>query len=144
MKLIDSPDLTVIPGPVSPTDLRPAVHFEVKYSYSCTVDEIKFIEDNSLVILETVTIVGVNPAAPGSDIDLKFGIRPQFNVRPPRLTDADELKSSGTLKRKYTLFVLEKDLLAALDVDDLNLGSVKANVQLIYTHMGESRTEKVR
>jgi hypothetical protein len=144
MKLISPPDLTVIPGTVSDTDSRPAIHFVVQYSYSCTVDEIKFIEDNSLVILETVTIVGVNPTAPGSDIDLRFGIRPQFNVRPPKLTDADELKSSGTLNRKYQLYVLEKDLLAALDVDDLNIGSVKAKVQLIYTHMGESRAEKAR
>lgn len=146
MKLISPPDLTISQGklPHAPsTDTRVAVYFEVTYSYSCTVDEIKFIEDNSLVILEKLTIIGFDPADPGNDIDLRFSIRPQFTARPPDIADANFLNSHSPVTRTRTLFVLQTELSEALNVNGLMLNSVKANVQLIYAHIGESKPEKV-
>jgi hypothetical protein len=146
MKLISSPALTINKGRVPhalPTDTRVAVYFQVNYSYSCTVTEVKFIEDNSLVIQEKLTIIGFDPAPPGTDIDLKFGIRPQFTARPTDFADADLLKRDSTVTRTRTLFVLETELLSALDVNGLKLNSVKADVQLIYAHIGQSKPENV-
>jgi hypothetical protein len=146
MKLISSPTLTVTRGRIPhslPTDTRVAVYFQVDYSYSCTVDEIKFIEDNSLVILEKLTIIGFDPADLGNDIDLRFSIRPQFTARPPDIANADFLKKDSIVNRSRTLFVLETELSLALNVNGLNLDSVKANVKLIYAHIGESKPETV-
>lgn len=146
MKLISAPTLVISRGRVPqapPADTRVAVYFQVDYSYSCTVAEVQFIEDNSLVILEKLTVIGFDPADPGNDIDLRFSIRPQFTARPPDVANADFLKSNSTVNRSRTLFVLETELKSALNVNGLMLDSVKANVQLIYAHIGESKPERV-
>lgn len=142
MELKSPPKLTVTTGRVpgsSSTDSRTAVFLKVDYKYECTDAEIDFIEDKHLIILEEVTIKGFDPADPGNDIDLVFSIRPQFTARPPDKADAVFLRAnSKTVTRSRTLFVLQKELSDALNVNDLKLNSVKANVQLTYAHIGES------
>lgn len=146
MKLTSLPKLTVNQGKVpnaTPGDNRVAVFFEVNYSYSCAVAEIDFIDDNDLVILEKVTIVGVDPSKPGNDIDLRFSLRPQLTALPPDTADANFLRSNSTVTRKRRMFVLKDSVLEALNVNGLNLNSVKANVQLTYVHIGESDPQQV-
>ena len=146
MKLTNLPKLTVNEGKVPhalPGDKRIAVFLEVNYSYSCAIEEIDFIANNDLVVLEKVTIVGVDPSDPGSDIDLRFSIRPQLTALPPDTADADFLRRHSTVTRKRRMFVLKDNLLEALNVNDLHLNSVKANVQLTYVHIGESDPQQV-
>jgi hypothetical protein len=146
MKLISPPTLVISRGRVPralPGDIRVAVYFQVDYSYSCTVAEIQFIDDNGLVILEKLTIVGYDPSDPGNDIDLRFSIRPQFTALPLDIADADFLRSNSTVNRSRKMFVLQTELSSALNVNSLMLNSVKANVQLLYAHIGESQPEQV-
>lgn len=141
MKLTSQPKLILTEGrvPNAPGDTRRAVFLDVSYSYESSSSEVSFLEQNDLVIFESVTILGVDPAAPGNDIDLKFSIRPQFTVRPPDQASANFLRgNSFKVDRNRRLFVIKDDLLDALNVNGLVLNSVKANVQLTYTHIGNS------
>jgi hypothetical protein len=141
VELKSPPKLTVSKGkvPNAPDeDTRRAVFFTVEYSYQCKDTEIDFIERENLIILEEVTIKGFNPASPGNDIDLTFGIRPQFTVRPPDRSDAASLRLNSEVTRKQKLFVLKEELSKALNVNGLMLDSVIVNVRLTYAHIGES------
>jgi hypothetical protein len=141
MKLSSKPHLSygeaLLPGAPS-TDERIAVYLTVTYSYTSNSEEVDFLEKNGLKILERVIILGVNPAIPGGDIDLRFNIRPQFDVRPPDYATADDLRVPLKIERKRILYVLKSELVSALNADSLKLNSVKAMVQLSYVHIDYS------
>lgn len=143
MKLSREPLLSVgeglLPGAPS-TDDRTAVYLKIEYSYTSNNEEVDFLENNGLKILERVIILGVNPAIPGGDIDLRFNIRPQFDVRPPDYATADDLRVSLRIKRERILYVLKSELVSALNADSLKLNSVKAMVQLSYVHIDYSNS----
>jgi hypothetical protein len=143
MKLSTKPILSFHQGrlPGAPdTDNRLAVYFEIVYSYTSNSEEVDFLENNGLKILEHVIILGVNPAIPGGDIDLRFNIRPQFDVRPQDSATADDLRGSLSIARTKELYVLKSELVNALNADGLQLNSVKAMVRLSYVHIDYSNS----
>jgi hypothetical protein len=140
MKLSSKPILSIEEGPLTLTDSRTAVYLTIDYSYTSNSEEVDFLENNGLKILEHVIILGVNPAIPGGDIDLRFNIRPQFDVRPPDSATADDLRGSLRIERKKTLYVLKSELVNALNADGLKLNSVKAMVRLSYVHIDYSNS----
>jgi hypothetical protein len=146
MKLDSEPTLTVTEGRVPnalPTDTRIAVYFDVEYSYSSSNEEVTFLQNQNLLILERVYILGYDPSDPSHDLDLRFSIRNQFDVRPPDLAEPGDLKSSGfKISRKRTPYVLKDDLVKALNSNGLSLSSVRAMVQFSYVHIGYSKAQK--
>lgn len=147
MKLKSKPELILTEGgvPNAPqNDNRLAVFLTVRYSYETSQQEVTFLQNNDLSIFEKVTIMGVDPANPGNDIDLEFSIRPQFTVRPPDIADAVILRNNNyQIDRERKLFVLKSELQKALNVNNLMLNSVKVLVQLIYIHLGESDPKNI-
>ncbi len=147
MKLVNPPKLVLSQGrmPNAPSsDTRVAVYFDIDYEYDSSDSEADFLELNNLIILEKVTIVGFDPANPGNDIDLKFSIRPELIPLPLDKADAIFLRNNlYKVSRKRKPYVEKNELLNALNVNGLMLDSVKANVQLLYTHIGSSDPVKV-
>jgi hypothetical protein len=146
MKLDSIPTLTITEGRlpnVPATDTRIAVYFEVNYSYSSSNDEVIFLEKQDLIIAERVYILGYDPSDPSHDIDLRFSIRNQFDVRPPFFANPSDLRSAGfKINRTRKPYQLKDDLKDALNVNGLSLSSVRAMVQFSYVHMGYSKAEK--
>jgi hypothetical protein len=147
MKLSNPPKLFIsngrMPG-ASNGDERRAVYFEIKYEYESSVSEADFLEKNDLVILEKVTIMGFDPSNPGNDIDLKFSIRPEFVPLPLEQVSAEYLRNNAfKVSRVRKPYVEKSEILASLNVNGLMLDSVKATVQLFYTHIGSSDAVKV-
>lgn len=142
MKLSKKPELIVVEGLLPGAPLNQnliAVYLTVRYSYNSTSDEVEFLEKHGLKILERVVILGANPAIIGGDIDLRFSIRPQFDVRPPDYADADDLRNNSLkITRERQLVVLKDKLIEALKADNLRLNSVKAMVQLSYVNVDYS------
>ena len=142
MNLSKKPELIVVEGLLPGAPLNQnliAVYLTVRYSYNSTSDEVEFLEKHGLKILERVVILGVNPAIIGGDIDLRFSIRPQFDVRPPDYADADALRNNSLkITRQRQLVVLKDKLIEALKADNLKLNSVKAMVQLSYVNVDYS------
>jgi hypothetical protein len=142
MKLTNPPKLVLSQGRMpnaSSNDTRVAVYFDVDYEYESSVLEADFLESNNLIILEKVIIMGFDPANPGNDIDLKFSIRSELIPLPLDKADAVFLRNNSyKVYRKRKPYVERKELLAALNVNGLMLDSVKATVQLFYTHIGSS------
>jgi hypothetical protein len=147
MKLSNPPKLVIsegrIPG-ASNSDPRRAVYFEVKYEYESSVSEADFLEQNDLVILEKVIIMGFDPSNPGNDIDLRFSIRPEFVPLPLDQVNADYLRNNAfKVSRVRKPYAEKNEILDSLNVNGLMLDSVKATVQLLYTHIGSSDPVKV-
>ena len=146
MKLDNEPTLAITEAKVPnalPTDTRIAVYFNIGYSYSSSSEEVTFLQNQNLLILERVYILGYDQSNPSHDLDLRFSIRNQFDVRPPDIAEPNQLKNLGyKISRKRIPYVLKEDLVKALNVDGLSLDSVRVMVQLSYVHIGYSEPQK--